>query len=457
MAGLAGGLVFGVVMALIGFLPTVAAIVRTDSIPLAFAVHMLFAAIIGAGFGILVVRQRTQASELLFWGLVYGALWWFLGPLTLLPILLGKPVTWDLASGQNLLPSLIGHLVYGTVTAAAFAFLRRSKTPGARRPRVASVVRGLAAGALTALVLITGLRVMAEAVPYGLLITGLLLGAGYPLLFGDRPEGTGPALIRGMAYGFAWWILVALTIPSLISDGTLKWSLGDVRDAVPQLPAHLLLGAGTAALFGWLGGLARVLLEEDVRRLRPETFGPGRLRAAGYGAVSGLAGGLLFALVLFPGGLLPTVARLAGATTAVPGLLTHLLIAMAVGVSYAIFFRGRSFDLTSGLGWGVSYGFLWWILGALTLTPVLLGGPPRWTAADLAAAFPVLIGHLAYGAVLGALYQRLEQRASPWWLTRGEADAERRTALREQTLGSAPALWTLVLLIALTLPILITN
>ncbi|MEV6863388.1 hypothetical protein AB0M44_20585 [Streptosporangium subroseum] len=459
LAGLAGGLVFGVIMALIGFLPTVAAIVRTDSIPLAFAVHMLFAAIIGAGFGLLVVRQRTRASELLFWGLVYGASWWFLGPLTLLPILLGKPVTWDLADGQNLLPSLIGHLVYGTVTAAAFAFLRRPETSGAGRLRVASVARGLVAGVLTSVVLVVGLRVMAGEATYGLLISGLLLGTGYPPLFGDRPEGTGPALIRGLAYGFAWWILVVLTVPSLVSDGTLRWSLADVRDAVPELPVYLLLGAGTAAAFTWLGGLTRALLEDDVRRLHPGsgTFGPGRLRAAGYGAVAGLAGGLTFALVLWPSGLLPTVARLAGATTAVPGLLVHLLIGLIVGISYAIFFRGRSFDLTSGLGWGVSYGFLWWIIGALTLTPVLLGGPPRWTAADLAAAFPALIGHLAYGAVLGATYQRLEQRASPWWLTRGQADAERRTALREQTLGSAPALWTLVLLIALTLPILITN
>ncbi|GAA1287742.1 hypothetical protein Psi02_70390 [Planotetraspora silvatica] len=457
MSGLAGGLVFGVIMALIGFLPTVAAIVRTDSIPLAFAVHMLFAAIIGAGFGVLVVRQRAQARELLFWGLVYGALWWFLGPLTLLPILLGRPVTWDVASGQALLPSLIGHLVYGAVTAAAFAFLRRSRTPGTRRLRVVSVMRGMTAGVLAAVVLVAALRVMAEQVPYGLLVTGLLAGAGYALLFGDRPEGTGPALIRGMAYGFAWWILVALTVPSLVSEGTLRWSVADVRAAVPQLPAHLLLGSGIAATFTWLGGLGRALFEDDVRRLHPGESGPGRARAAGYGAVAGLAGGLVFALVLYPSGLLPTVARLARATTVGPGLLVHLVIALTVGISYAIFFRGRSFDLTSGLGWGVSYGFLWWILGALTLAPVLLGGTPRWTAADLAAAFPALIGHLAYGATLGAVYQRLEQRASPWWLTRGQAEAERRTSMREQTLGSAPALWTLVLLMALTIPILITN
>lgn len=106
LAGLVGGLVFGGVMVLIGFLPTVASIVRTDSPAVGFAVHMLLAAIIGSVFGVLVARQR----ELLFWGLAYGVLWWFLGPLTLLPILLGRPVAWDVATAQALIPSLLGHL-----------------------------------------------------------------------------------------------------------------------------------------------------------------------------------------------------------------------------------------------------------------------------------------------------------------------------------------------------------
>ncbi|GLW11633.1 hypothetical protein Misp01_67610 [Microtetraspora sp. NBRC 13810] len=456
VAGLAGGVVFGGVMAEIGFLPTVAAIVRTDVIPLAFAVHMLFAAIIGAGFGLLVVHQRARVEELLFWGLVYGMLWWFLGPLTLLPILLGRPVAWDLAGGRELLPSLIGHLVYGAVTAAAFAWLRR---PAGSRPRIrpAAPVRGLAAGALTAAVLVFGLGVMTGVPPYRLFVYGVVLGLGYPLLFGDRPEGTGPALIRGVAYGFAWWILVALTFPTLLTTGTLDWSLEGVRNAVPELPGLVLLGAGTAAGTTWLAAAGQALFEDDIRRLHRVSFGPGRLRAAGYGLAGGLAGGVVFALVLAPSGLLPTVARLAGGRTALTGLWVHLVIAMAVGVSYGVFFRNRSFDLASGLGWGVCYGFLWWILGGLTLAPVLLGGAPLWTAAGLTASFPVLVGHLAYGAVLGAVCGRLEQRVSPWWLTRGQAEQERRTALREQTLGSAPALWTFVLLIALTVPLLIAR
>ncbi|MEV5408918.1 hypothetical protein AB0K60_08770 [Thermopolyspora sp. NPDC052614] len=129
-----------------------------------------------------------------------------------------------------------------------------------------------------------------------------------------------------------------------------------------------------------------------------------------------------FTLVMATGGVLPRVARLVGAESAATGL---------------------------------SYGFLWWILGALTLFPLLLGGAPRWDAATLAALFPSLIGHLSYGAALGLVYYALESRVSPWWLTRGQVEAERVAARRAQVLGSAPALWTLITLTALTVPLLI--
>jgi len=83
------------------------------------------------------------------------------------------------------------------------------------------------------------------------------------------------------------------------------------------------------------------------------------------------------------------------------GLVVHLFIAEFVGASYGLLFRRRSYDVGSALGWGVSYGFFWWVLGSLALLPVLLGGSPRWDADAAAATFLSLVGHLAYGAALG--------------------------------------------------------
>jgi uncharacterized membrane protein YagU involved in acid resistance len=433
-AGFAGGLVFGASMAVYGMLPTVASIVRTDSVAVGFLVHMVFAVVIGAGFGVLVARKR----EIVVWGLLYGAFWWFLGPLTLLPLFRGEPVKWDPVVAQALLPSLIGHLCYGMVVALVYMVLRSDRLP--ERPPVSALMRGGVAGAIAGVLCLLG---------SGFLI-GVAAGVLYPVLFRKR-ENTGPALVRGTVYGFLWWVLFGLTAEPLLLDVRLDWA----HPPVGQLPGYVLLGAGTAVLYTWSGSLARGLFVDDVRMFPVEAPGTRGLRAVAYGAVAGLAGGALFTVVMIVVGVLPTVARMVGSADPVVGLIVHLVISQIIGVSYAVFFRRQSFDVISGTGWGLCYGFFWWILGNLTLLPAFTGSPVRWDAAALAAGFPSLAGHLVYGAALGATCYWLETRTNPWWMTRNEGEKLRTEARREQTLGSAPALWTLTVFIAVTLPVLI--
>ncbi len=453
-AGLVGGAVFGVAMASLGTLRTVASIVRTDSATVGFVVHMAIAAIIGSGFGVLVFRQRGQASEMLFWGLLYGAFWWFLGALTLLPLLTAQPVAWDLSSAQALLPSLIGHLYYGATTALVFVALRRDR--GTKlRPRPGSAVRGVFAGLIVAAALYLVIDRMAGVRSGWIFVGGAAAGLGYPVLFSDRREGAGPALIRGTAYGFLWWILAAVTVPPLLRGATLNWSQAAVMASMDRLPGYLLLGGGIGLVFTGLGGVSRWLFVDDVRRLEPDSPGSRGLHALGYGALAGLVGGSVFTVVMVLVGELPTVAHLVGAQGAGAGLVVHLLIAQIIGVSYAMLFRRRSFDVASGVGWGVCYGFFWWTLGDLSLLPLLAGATLQWNATGIAAAFPSLVGHLGYGAAVGVVYFWLEARTNPWWITRSEVEGLRATSNREQTLGSAPALWGLIVLIALTIPVFV--
>lgn len=97
------------------------------------------------------------------------------------------------------------------------------------------------------------------------------------------------------------------------------------------------------------------------------------------GAAAGLVGGLLFTLVMLQIGFLPTVARLVGSDSELVGFVVHLVIAEVVGAFYGVLFRRQAFDPSAGIGWGVSYGFVWWILGPLTLAPVILGATPAWS------------------------------------------------------------------------------
>ena len=171
--------------------------------------------------------------------------------------------------------------------------------------------------------------------------------------------------------------------------------------------------------------------------------------------MAGLAGGLLFSLVMLQIDFFPRVSELVGSDSKVAGFFVHLGIATLIGTSYGVLFRRQSYDIASALGWGVSYGFFWSVLGPLTLMPTFLGTAPQWGVEAASAAFPNMIGHLAYGAGLGLMFYLLEARHSPWWIPHSQQEAARVTRRKEQLLTSAPALWTQVVLIGLTLLVLL--
>ena len=155
VAGAVGGLGFGAAMIELGLLESIASLVRAQSPVLGFIIHLAIAALIGSGFGMLVWHQRPAAGEIVLWGLAYGAAWWFIGAVTLLPLLSGQPVAWDVDAARELLPALIGHLVYGIVTGVVLVVLRRGDDPTGHAFRVdrRALIRGGIAGLFGGLIL----------------------------------------------------------------------------------------------------------------------------------------------------------------------------------------------------------------------------------------------------------------------------------------------------------------
>jgi uncharacterized membrane protein YagU involved in acid resistance len=149
------------------------------------------------------------------------------------------------------------------------------------------------------------------------------------------------------------------------------------------------------------------------------------------------------------------VASLIGSTSPLTGFIVHLIISDLIGISYGLLFQRQSYDAGSALGWGLSYGFFWWILGPLTLMPILLGAPPQWTIEAAAGALGSLIGHLIYGAGLGITFYLLEARHNPWWIPVRQVQATRIERRKAQVFSSAPALWVMVVIVALTIPIML--
>lgn len=143
-----------------------------------------------------------------------------------------------------------------------------------------------------------------------------------------------------------------------------------------------------------------------------------RARPAVAGALAGLAGGVVFGLLMSvmsaptpDGGAMPMMAMVGmvvRSPTVLVGWLYHLVNSAVIGALFGWLLGSRVQGYGGGLLWGLGYGAVWWVLGGLILMPVLLGMPalaPLTMAPMVPVAVGSLVGHLLYGAVTGAAYK----------------------------------------------------
>ena len=125
--GVAGGLIFGGMLGMMGILPMIGQMVGQPSAFAGFTVHMVNSTIIGVGFALVLGRLVSGIGSGLTSGLAYGAAWWVLGPLTLMPLFMGMGlgVNWNATAAAAMLPSLVGHLMYGGILGLTYAWLSR--------------------------------------------------------------------------------------------------------------------------------------------------------------------------------------------------------------------------------------------------------------------------------------------------------------------------------------------
>jgi uncharacterized membrane protein YagU involved in acid resistance len=138
VGGLIAGIVFGMMMTMMtaptpagGRMPMmgmVAQIVGSTSLAVGWAYHLFNSAVIGGIFGWLLGGRAHAWGAGLGWGALYGAAWWILGGLILMPVLLGMPAFAPLMMPEMrpvAIGSLIGHLVFGLILGAGVVALRR--------------------------------------------------------------------------------------------------------------------------------------------------------------------------------------------------------------------------------------------------------------------------------------------------------------------------------------------
>lgn len=126
VGGLAGGIIFGAMMHMMGMLGMVAGLIGAEGTAAGWAVHLVISAGLGIGYALTVGAMDPGLGASAGFGLVYGAIWWVLGPLILMPLIMGMSAFPEI--GQDQILSLVGHLVYGLILGLVFVALR-DRTP----------------------------------------------------------------------------------------------------------------------------------------------------------------------------------------------------------------------------------------------------------------------------------------------------------------------------------------
>lgn len=119
IAGLGGGVVFGMMMAMMGMLPMIAMLVGSQSAFAGVLVHMVISAGIGGFYGLVASRLPETTRTAIVAGAANGLVWWVLGALILMPLMLGMGEM-VLKIGTDQWFSLMGHVIYGIVAGLLF-------------------------------------------------------------------------------------------------------------------------------------------------------------------------------------------------------------------------------------------------------------------------------------------------------------------------------------------------
>jgi uncharacterized membrane protein YagU involved in acid resistance len=428
--------------------------------------------LLGAGYGLLFAllfsKLAVRPGAGLMWGLGYALLLWLAAVTG--PLVLRANFSAQFQTNQDSFPYLVGYVCcIGAPLGLALGLWNdwRSEVRAAfgyGRAISGGIIAGLAGGwafgkwmaqadyfpVVAALAGSTS-RMAGESLYY---FFAAIIGLSFAILFQREIRGLGSSLICGAAYGVFWWFLGPLTLTPLWLRKPLEWSSDRASSQFGSLVGHLLYGLIVGLLYASVDRmLVRFFTDSDPIRREPEGPGVRLILAVRWGALAGIAGGLLYALVLLATGSWTQIAAVVGGSSPWLGFALHLLISIMVGVSYGLLFQREAPNLASGIAWGLCYGLIGWFIGPLTLLPVSQG-LPLWTQVQAREQFPSLVGQLIYGAIAAAAFWALERRHNEWLLLDPRIVA-REQRLRRPLGTAAPALWLFVLGMGVLLPILL--
>ncbi len=438
--------------------------------PLAHGI--VFGALFGFVFGALFARRATSPGAGLIWGVAAALLLWMVVPAGILSLRRSGPSMAMLSHARADFPQLVAFLIclgmpVGVTLGTWGGFHSRTRQPSFSWGR--AIVAGGLAGTLAGFIfgqwvssgnyfpLLAGYRELGSRAATETLhfVVALLIGATFGVLFQRDVRGYGSSMAWGLGYGILWWFLGPLTLSPLAAGSPLDWSAEQGSELFGALVGHILYGLMLGVTYAAFDRLwLRLFIQSDPLNREADGLGLRLIRSLEWGALAGLAGGVVSSPVLLATGILPKIAGIDTSFVGVRGLLIHLLISALIGMSYGLLFRGEASSFGLGVAWGWLFGLIWWYLGPLTLLPLLLTGQIDWRPEAASALLPSLPGHLIYGATTAIVFLLFERRFTRWLLLDPRAAA--REQRRVRPVGTpAPAVWLFALGLGVLLPIML--
>lgn len=113
------GVVFGIYMQVMGMIPVLASMLGSESLVVGWLMHMMISWIFGLGYG----AMTLFSSRYYVLGVLHGVIIWVIGPLMVMPIMMGMgPMVGAMFESVQLM-SLITHLAFSLILAAVFSRL----------------------------------------------------------------------------------------------------------------------------------------------------------------------------------------------------------------------------------------------------------------------------------------------------------------------------------------------
>ncbi len=145
MFGVIGGIIGGIVMAMpmlmmsfptnpstSNMLEMISLVMGPPNLLIGVMIHLMFSVIYGFVFGVvifLLVNQFNQSVPTFWYFIVFGAIFgvilWIIGPLVVMPMMMGDKFGQTLDQMMLWAATLMGHLVYGVVLGAVFGYLQQ--------------------------------------------------------------------------------------------------------------------------------------------------------------------------------------------------------------------------------------------------------------------------------------------------------------------------------------------